>query len=532
MSATATLTTSAHSLCLFSKHPPSPHQQQPKQVSARVDGSRGDKDKHLEPSDGRDGSAKTHQDLSCPETQPAPSTKASTTPALSPPASSLTEHSLAASDEEDCPETPSSRQSDYATDSSWPRAVDALAQRLWDCGRDPLSHHDFSSSSASSSSSNFPSATQIESAMTTASFKLSTKGSFMRRGAADASAADSASDKESDEDSVLCDGPYVHVNYAVAPSEMPATLPSGHAIMLQQKQQKKSTKSHQTWQQQQQQQQQKIMQGHPLTSRRALRIPPPFSATNNGPSSLYLTPMSAPESKSLHQDPRAICDRLQLIHYQPVSNPFKTMAKSATASPTTACSLKPIAPPPSSSSSAETMGSPPATASSATSATARAEKKTGHYFSNQRQRELLPSLVSPMSLRSRPAKRHHRYEQDDIAQLPALPPPLATRLAAKHGCVHCKRGNFLEFCFVNDRCICKCHSDCPCNPCTTIRSHRSTLSSSATQNSFFTESAMRKAVAAVGEDAYARRSVAHAATSATPMSAVDPGAAITTDCHT
>ncbi|KAJ1795932.1 hypothetical protein LPJ59_004056, partial [Coemansia sp. RSA 2399] len=415
MSATATLTTPAHSLCLFSKHPPSPHQQQQqlKQASTCVDGTRSDKDKHCEPPEGRNDAAGTHMDLSCPETQPAPSTTASTTPALSPPASSLKERSLAADDNEDYPETTSSRQSDYATDSSWPRAVDALAQRLWDCGRDPLSH-DFSSSSASSSSSNFPSATQMESAMT-ASFKLSTKGSFTRRGASDTSAADAASDKESDEDSVLCDGPYVHVNYAVAPSEMPAApLPSGHTIMLQQKQQKKSTRNRQTWQQQQQQQQQqKIMQGHPLTSRIAFRIPPPFSATNNDPSSLCLTPMSAPESKSLHQNSRAICDRLQLIHYQPVTNPFKTMAKSATASPTTACSLKPIAPPPpSSSSSAETMDSPPATANSATDATARAEKKAGNYFSNRRQRELLPSLVSPMSLR-RPAKRHHHYEQDD-----------------------------------------------------------------------------------------------------------------------
>ncbi|KAJ2006181.1 hypothetical protein GGI04_001967 [Coemansia thaxteri] len=31
-------------------------------------------------------------------------------------------------------------------------------------------------------------------------------------------------------------------------------------------------------------------------------------------------------------------------------------------------------------------------------------------------------------------------------------------------CTHCKRGNFLEFCFVADRCRCSCHNECPCNP--------------------------------------------------------------------
>ncbi|KAJ1662996.1 hypothetical protein EV178_005407 [Coemansia sp. RSA 1646] len=534
MSATATLATSVHSLCLFSKHPPQPQQQ------IGADGTRGDKDRHHKPPGQQHHDAENNRDLSCPQTQLAPSTTASTTPALSPPASSFKERSLGANDDEDDPETTtssisnssSSRQSDYTTDSSWPLAVDALAQRLWDCGRDPLSR-DFSSSSASSSlssSSNFLSTTQMELAMT-ASFKLNTKGFFARRVAPECSDADAVSDKECDEDGVLCDGPYVHVNYAVAPAELPTTVsPPRHTIAFQQQQ---STRNHQTWQQKQQHQQQRVqqMQGHPLTSRRALQTPP-FSATNND--LLCPAPMSAPETKSLHHSSRAICDRLQLIHYQPMTNPFKTMAKSATASPTTAYPQKPIASLSSSSSSATTMDSPGATANSATDATVRAEQKASHYFSNRRQRELLPSLVSPMSLR-RPTKRHH-YEKDDVAQLPALPPQ-ASKLAtlAKHGCVHCKKGNFLEFCFVSDRCICKCHSDCPCNPCTNIRSHRSSLSSSATQNSFFSNDTTIIAQAvktAVGEeDAHARRSVIHAATSATPMSAVDSvsaGAVITT----
>lgn len=39
-------------------------------------------------------------------------------------------------------------------------------------------------------------------------------------------------------------------------------------------------------------------------------------------------------------------------------------------------------------------------------------------------------------------------------------------------CTHCKQGNFLEFCFANDRCRCSCHSNCPCKPCVDIRGQR------------------------------------------------------------
>ncbi|KAJ2448973.1 hypothetical protein EV183_005152 [Coemansia sp. RSA 2336] len=40
-------------------------------------------------------------------------------------------------------------------------------------------------------------------------------------------------------------------------------------------------------------------------------------------------------------------------------------------------------------------------------------------------------------------------------------------------CVHCKQGNFLEFCFSADRCSCGCHNECPCKPCMDIRQVRS-----------------------------------------------------------
>ncbi|KAJ2743791.1 hypothetical protein H4S06_005526 [Coemansia sp. BCRC 34490] len=244
--------------------------------------------------------------------------------------------------------------------------------------------------------------------------------------------------------------------------------------------------------------------------------------------------MSAPETKSLHPNAHVFSDRLQLIHYQPMTNPFKTMAKSATASPTTAYLQKPMASS-SSSSSATTADSPSTTANSATNATARAEKKPSHYFSNRRQRELLPGLVSPTSLH-RSTKRPH-YEKDDALLLPLpqtarpmIAPALGEVLAKSAGCVHCKQGNFLEFCFVVDKCICKCHNDCPCNPCTNIRSHRSCLSSTPpyAKNHFFTNHAQAvksaKATTAVG-DAYARRSVISAATSASPVSAAAAAAA-------
>ncbi|KAJ2711057.1 hypothetical protein H4R19_003433 [Coemansia spiralis] len=40
-------------------------------------------------------------------------------------------------------------------------------------------------------------------------------------------------------------------------------------------------------------------------------------------------------------------------------------------------------------------------------------------------------------------------------------------------CVHCKSGNFLEFCYAADQCRCACHQLCPCNPCLCLRRMRS-----------------------------------------------------------
>ncbi|KAJ2379663.1 hypothetical protein GGI05_006567, partial [Coemansia sp. RSA 2603] len=56
----------------------------------------------------------------------------------------------------------------------------------------------------------------------------------------------------------------------------------------------------------------------------------------------------------------------------------------------------------------------------------------------------------------------------------AAPTPRAAATPAlqNSACVHCKRGNFLEFCFVNDRCQCACHAECPCKPCIDIREQR------------------------------------------------------------
>ncbi|KAJ2510288.1 hypothetical protein H4217_007945 [Coemansia sp. RSA 1939] len=526
MSATATLATSVHSLCLFPQHPlPTPKQQQKTRQtdSSSAEDTTDSKDKqHGLSVQQRYGAGEAHPNQTCSSTQQTLQTTAFASPALSPPEASPKMHPPYVGCSDADPNTAttssksrsSSRQSNYVDDSSWPRAVDALAQRLWDCGHGSLSRGFPSSSSSSSSSSsttssNFLSTTQMESAMA-ASFRLNARDLSTHPPMSGGSNADAAvSDKECDEDSVLCDGPYVHVNYTVAPSE-PLSSPSNRSVAP--TLQRQHQNQHQT-------------RKHPLTLRREPQTPS-FPTPHND--LLYPPPMSAPETKSLHPNAHVFSDRLQLIHYQPMTNPFKTMAKSATASPTTAYLQKPMASL-SSSSSATTADSPSTTANSATNATARAEKKPSHYFSNRRQRGLLPGLVSPTSLH-RSTKRHH-YEKDDALPLPLpqtarpmIAPALGEVLAKSAGCVHCKQGNFLEFCFVVDKCICKCHNDCPCNPCTNIRSHRSCLSSTPpyAKNHFFANHAQAvksaKATTAVG-DAYARRSVISAATSASPASA-------------
>ncbi|KAJ1745386.1 hypothetical protein LPJ62_002549 [Coemansia sp. RSA 2167] len=87
-------------------------------------------------------------------------------------------------------------------------------------------------------------------------------------------------------------------------------------------------------------------------------------------------------------------------------------------------------------------------------------------------------MTSPLSLT---ADRHTLSCSPLIHEQPVLNPfktmlrvPTTAPVAGSNGdaCVHCKRGNFLEFCFAGTRCVCACHAECPCNPCHEIRRAR------------------------------------------------------------
>ncbi|KAJ2608875.1 hypothetical protein H4S08_004282 [Coemansia sp. RSA 1365] len=115
-----------------------------------------------------------------------------------------------------------------------------------------------------------------------------------------------------------------------------------------------------------------------------------------------------------------------LIHPQPISNPFRTM-------------MRPSGPP----------TAPPT--SVACQMPQRRERCT-----------------SSASLRSQQPPVNLRPAASPL--LTAEVPPLSV-----DPCIHCKRGNFLEFCFATDRCRCVCHDACPCNPCLDIRRLRPPL---------------------------------------------------------
>ncbi|KAJ2688197.1 hypothetical protein IWW39_002397 [Coemansia spiralis] len=215
-------------------------------------------------------------------------------------------------------------------------AVEALAQRLWDCGREALSRRNSSSDSSSADNS--------ESKLVFDETREVTGGQEDTAG--------------------LCDGPYVRVDYSASPPPPP---------------------------------------------------PPPVDDLIDQP------------PPPLQQ--RVACGRPPLIHYQPRTNPFKTMMRV------------------------------PATM----------DKKAP-----------APRLSSA-TIASRACRRQ---VEEDEAKNATSPTPLVLTLTGSLrttttdnngsplSCTHCKRGNFLEFCFVSDRCSCRCHDDCPCNPCLDIKDHR------------------------------------------------------------
>ncbi|KAJ2824599.1 hypothetical protein FBU31_003947 [Coemansia sp. 'formosensis'] len=87
-----------------------------------------------------------------------------------------------------------------------------------------------------------------------------------------------------------------------------------------------------------------------------------------------------------------------------------------------------------------------------------------------------PAFDDKSRLSSAAATSHacrHVEAKNATSPQASSPLPLASNNSPpSSSCTHCKRGNFLEFCFVADRCSCQCHDVCPCNPCLGIKDHR------------------------------------------------------------
>ncbi|KAJ2886748.1 hypothetical protein H4R27_000445 [Coemansia aciculifera] len=313
MSATITLTTTAqHSLCLFSSSPPPP--------------SAADEDVRAQ-----------QQQQQRPTAVPSLSS-ASSSPSTSIHSSTDTESSASSS----------SRPGSFA--DTWPMAVEALAQRLWDCGREALLSRRSSNSDCNSTSHE-------------------SKLVFDETG----EAADIClGGGQEDTSAGLCDGPYVRIDYSASPPPPP---------------------------------------------------PPPT--------------LLPPATDLMDQHPplqqRVACGRPPLIHYRPRTNPFKTMMRT----PATA-----------------TLDKSRLSSAAATSRACRraeeAKAATSPPTTPSSTPPLLLTLTTTSSVSTGAASNNS-------------PPP---------SCTHCKRGNFLEFCFVSDRCSCRCHDVCPCNPCLDIKDHR------------------------------------------------------------
>ncbi|PIA14552.1 hypothetical protein COEREDRAFT_82681 [Coemansia reversa NRRL 1564] len=137
---------------------------------------------------------------------------------------------------------------------------------------------------------------------------------------------------------------------------------------------------------------------------------------------------AAPSLLPQCSSPAPLCS--PLIHPQPISNPFRTMMRS---------SGPPTAPP------------------------------TSVACHQPRRRERCTSSAFP---RPQPSPASLCSTAPPLLTADIPPPPVDP-------CIHCKRGNFLEFCFTDDRCHCVCHDACPCNPCMEIRRLRPSLTTLA-----------------------------------------------------
>ncbi|KAJ2122304.1 hypothetical protein IW147_003501 [Coemansia sp. RSA 720] len=96
----------------------------------------------------------------------------------------------------------------------------------------------------------------------------------------------------------------------------------------------------------------------------------------------------------------------------------------------------------------------------------------------QMRADIRDSMTSPLSLAA--DRRTHScspliHEQpvsNPFKTMLRVPTTAPAAEWERDSCVHCKQGNFLEFCFAGTRCVCACHAECPCNPCHDIRRAR------------------------------------------------------------
>ncbi|KAJ2262274.1 hypothetical protein GGI01_001670 [Coemansia sp. RSA 376] len=151
-----------------------------------------------------------------------------------------------------------------------------------------------------------------------------------------------------------------------------------------------------------------------------------YSASPPPPPTLIPTTELVDEHPPLQQ--RLVCGRPPLIHYRPRTNPFKTMMRTP----------------------ATTLDK--AQLSSAAAATSRGCRRAEEAATSP---TATPSSSPPM-----------------LTLTSSLSTTASNNSTTPPSCTHCKRGNFLEFCFVSDRCSCRCHDVCPCNPCLDIKDHR------------------------------------------------------------
>ncbi|KAJ1646127.1 hypothetical protein LPJ64_002365 [Coemansia asiatica] len=266
-------------------------------------------------------------------------------------------------------------------DDSWPMAVEALAQRLWDCGRDALGggrpQHQ---QEQQQQQQQHP---KPLSAATTASSQLDFDAAPHTPTTATTAENNDSGDEDVPED-LLCDGPYVCIENWSHTTNSDKHKPAVAQMPL--------------W---------------PTKDNSGQWPQPTLIAESPGRPNDQSSDFSQRQQKHRPSHDIQLPQKKQHKHYyqRPMDNPFKTMLK-------------------------------------------------------------------------QPSVSIHQQKPAYILTPYKSMPPTHGLQQCNGACVHCKQGNFLEFCFVSDRCVCSCHKVCPCKPCLDIRDQRKHARSAALDISF------------------------------------------------